>query len=66
MTDVKLRYWKRDDKDGMIYFATATNAGHARAEADETAHEVTFAEYVENVPPGYTMGLTGHNHRNRR
>lgn len=53
MSDVgKIRYWKRADrdKDGMIYFATATNAGHARAEGDDKATEITFEEYRTNVP----------------
>lgn len=50
MTDVSIRYWKRPEKDGIIYFATATNAGHAKAEADERATEVQYEEYSQNVP----------------
>lgn len=46
----ELRYWKRNAKDGVIYFATATNAGHAKAEADEQAIEVQYEEYSQNVP----------------
>lgn len=46
----ELRYWRRAAKDGIIYFATATNAGHAKAEADEQAIEVGYQEYSENVP----------------
>lgn len=50
MVDVNLRYWKREEKDGVIYFATATNAGHTKAEADTNASEVGFEEYRQNVP----------------
>lgn len=51
MNEPTLRYWKRPGKDGIIYYATATNAGHARAEADTTATEITYDEYDANVPP---------------
>lgn|SRR5574340_477626 len=50
MTNVNIRYWKRGEKDGIVYFATATNAGHAKAEADNHAVEVDYKEYSENVP----------------
>lgn len=52
MTDVKIKYWKRDNpKDnGTVYFATATNAGHARAESDSYAVEISEQEYRQNVP----------------
>jgi hypothetical protein len=50
MADVNIRYWKRNDKTGTIYFATATNAGHDKAENDPDATEIAFNEYKDNVP----------------
>lgn len=58
----KIRYWKREEVDpktktvGMIYFATASNAAHARAEDDTKATEVGFEEYSSNVPKGVHNG----------
>lgn len=48
----KIRYWKRPhiDKAETIYFATASNASHARAEGDDKAVEISFEEYTKNVP----------------
>jgi hypothetical protein len=51
MSDVSIRYWKRAESDGTtVYFATATNAGHAKAEDDERATSISYREYQDNVP----------------
>lgn len=60
MADVNIRYWKREEKDGVIYFATATNAGHTKAEADTSASEVGFEEYRQNVPASVHNGADRH------
>jgi hypothetical protein len=50
MDKIETRYWKRETDNGVIYFATDTNAAHARAESDKHAMEVGFREYSDNVP----------------
>lgn len=49
-TGTEYRYWKREEAAGIIYFATATAASHARAEKDEKATEISEEEYKANVP----------------
>lgn len=47
----EIKYWKRAEPDGnTVFFATATNAGHDRAEKDERASQITEEEYRANVP----------------
>jgi hypothetical protein len=54
MNDVTVRYWKRENQidEGTVYFATATNAGHLKAEKDGSAYEISHEEYNNWVPRG--------------